>query len=91
MNDAADRSSSGRDLGRRPLQASPPDPVAPRHNGAARAPRRGSIRTAGIAAILVFLVLVGRFWHPVYGFTAFLQLDSSNDEVKIAAFKQFPV
>src|SRR5262249_14102408 len=37
------------------------------------------------------LWLVARFWHPVYGFTAFLQLDPSNDETKIAAFRDYPV
>ncbi|HKF44935.1 MAG TPA: hypothetical protein VKG01_17700 [Thermoanaerobaculia bacterium] len=49
------------------------------------------VSAAGIAAVALFLVLVARFWHPVYGFTAFLQLDSSNDETKIAAFKEMPV
>jgi hypothetical protein len=39
----------------------------------------------------VFLGLVARYWHPVYGFTSFLQLDSSNDAVKIAAFREQPV
>jgi hypothetical protein len=48
-------------------------------------------RLGGGAAVLVFLALAARCWHPVWGFTAFLQLDSSNDEVKIAAFKTYPV
>ena len=48
-------------------------------------------RAAGLVAVAVFLVLVARFWHPVYGFTSFLQLDSSNDRVKIAAFRERPV
>ena len=39
----------------------------------------------------MFLALVARFWHPVYGFTSFLQLDSSNDDTKIAAFREYPV
>ena len=46
--------------------------------------------SAGVA-VVVFLALVARFWHPVWGFTSFLQLDASNDEVKIAAFKTLPV
>jgi len=41
--------------------------------------------------VLVFLFLVARFWHPVYGFTSFLQLDSSKDSTKIAAFRTMPV
>lgn len=49
------------------------------------------LRAGGVAAVVVFLALVARFWHPVWGFTAFLQLSSSNDQVKIAAFKTFPV
>ena len=54
-------------------------------------PRRWLVAASGLAAVALFLVLVARFWHPVYGFTAFLQLDSSNDETKIAAFKETPV
>lgn len=49
------------------------------------------IRGAAVAAIACFLILVGRFWHPVYGFTAFFQLDAANDELKIAAFRELPV
>src|SRR5471032_708316 len=49
------------------------------------------LRASAAIAVLVFLVFVARFWHPVWGFTAFLQLDASNDEVKIAAFKTLPV
>ena len=52
---------------------------------------RWPVRAAGLAAVLLFLWLVARFWHPVYGFTAFLQLDSSNDDTKIAAFREMPV
>lgn len=53
--------------------------------------RRRLARAGGAGAVLLFLGLVARFWHPVYGFTAFLQLDSSNDETKIAAFREMPV
>jgi hypothetical protein len=49
------------------------------------------IRAAAAAAVVAFLVFVANFWHPVWGFTAFLQLDSSNDQSKIAAFKAQPV
>jgi hypothetical protein len=54
-------------------------------------PARWIIRLAGIAAVALFLVLVGRFWHPVYGFTAFFQLDAPNDNLKITAFRELPV
>jgi hypothetical protein len=46
---------------------------------------------AGITAFVVFAVLLARFWHPVYGFTALYQLDAPNDERKIAAFRELPV
>ena len=49
------------------------------------------VRAAGVAAVLAFLWIVARFWHPVYGFTAFLQLDASNENTKIAAFRAIPV
>ncbi len=52
---------------------------------------RWLIRAAAAAAVAVFLAFVAEFWHPVWGFTAFLQLDSSNDPVKIDAFKTQPV
>ena len=52
---------------------------------------RWPVRAAGLAAVLLFLGLVARFWHPVYGFTRFLQLDSSNDNIKIEAFRAMPV
>ncbi|MEO7414268.1 MAG: hypothetical protein ABIZ81_13015 [Opitutaceae bacterium] len=49
------------------------------------------VRAAGWALIAVFLVFVARFWHPVFRLTSLLQLDSSNDELKIQAFKDLPV
>ena len=53
--------------------------------------RRWPVRALGLITVAVFLGMVARFWHPVYGFTSFLQLDSSNDTVKIAAFRELPV
>ncbi|MSU23367.1 MAG: hypothetical protein EXS32_06025 [Opitutus sp.] len=53
--------------------------------------RRWAGRAAGLAAVLGFLTLIGRFWHPVYGFTALIQLDAPNDNLKIAAFREWPV
>ena len=49
------------------------------------------IRGAALAALAVFLVLVARFWHPVYGFTALVQLDAANDNLKLNAFREQPV
>jgi hypothetical protein len=49
------------------------------------------LRIAAAAAVLVFLGLILRYWHPVYGFTAFIQLDHSYDNLKIAEFRQEPV
>src|SRR5580698_8804035 len=45
----------------------------------------------GFAAVAVFLGLVLRFWHPVYGFTEFLQLDDANENLKIAAWRELPI
>lgn len=55
------------------------------------APASRAIRLAGGLVVLGFLALVARFRHPVYGFTAFFQLDASNDEVKLAVFHEYPV
>ncbi len=46
---------------------------------------------AGGFSVLVFLALIARFWHPVYGFTAFFQLDATNDDLKLAALRELPV
>lgn len=56
-----------------------------------RRPRATVLALSGAAAVAVFLGLVLRFWHPVYGFTSLLQLDASNDSLKISAFRENPV
>ncbi len=43
-------------------------------------------RLAALAVVLLFAGLMARLWHPAYGFTAFLQLNAANDDLKIAAF-----
>jgi len=53
--------------------------------------RENRWRIAGGAAAVLFAVLVLRFWHPVYGFTRFLQLDAENDGTKIQAFRDQPI
>lgn len=55
------------------------------------APAPWPVRAAGLLAVAVFLALIARFWHPVYGLTAFFQLDGANDDLKIAAFRTLPV
>jgi len=54
-------------------------------------PRRHLVRAGAVAGVVLFLWLMLRFWHPIYGFTAFLQLNSGQDAVKIAAFREYPV
>lgn len=49
------------------------------------------VRLAALLLVGGFLALVARFWHPVYGFTRFIQLDSSNDELKLEALRTHPV
>lgn len=46
---------------------------------------------AALVVAAAFLALVARFYHPVYGFTAFYQLDAPNDDLKIRAFRELPV
>jgi hypothetical protein len=46
---------------------------------------------AALAAVALFVALIARFWHPVYGFTSLIQLDAPNDELKITAFRELPV
>ncbi|MES2697081.1 MAG: hypothetical protein V4773_26690, partial [Verrucomicrobiota bacterium] len=52
---------------------------------------KGRWPLAGLVGIAVFLALVARFWHPIYGFTVFYQLAAPNDELKITAFRELPV
>ena len=52
---------------------------------------RWLLRAAAWAAVALFLGLIARFWHPVYGFTSLIQLDAPNDDLKIAAFRELPV
>src|SRR5687767_607172 len=46
---------------------------------------------AGFFTVALFLALIARFHHPVYGFTVFYQLDAPNDDLKISAFRELPV
>lgn len=49
------------------------------------------IRAAGWLAVAVFLALVARYYHPVYRFTALIQLDGASDPYKTAVFHELPV
>jgi hypothetical protein len=53
--------------------------------------RRRAVRAAGIAAVAFFLMLVARFWHPTYGFTSFIQLDTGSAERMIPALRDLPI
>jgi hypothetical protein len=46
---------------------------------------------AAALAVMVFLWVIARCWHPVYGFTAFLQFDEAHQSTAIAAFRDYPV
>lgn len=39
------------------------------------------------AVLIAFVWLVARFWHPAYGFTKFIQADSSDEAVAIHEFR----
>lgn len=46
---------------------------------------------AGLALVAAFAVLAGRFWHPHYGFTRFLQVDEADHRAGVAALRAHPV
>ncbi len=41
--------------------------------------------------LVFFLWLAGRFWHPYYGFTRFLQLDQSDAAVMLPELRDAPI
>lgn len=51
----------------------------------------GGILAAGLLAVATFGVLAGRFWHPFYGFTKFVQLDEYDARVGIHEVRENPV
>ncbi len=53
--------------------------------------RRWLWPTAGLVAIAVFAGLAGRFWHPYYGFTKFVQLDEADARSGIPEIRRHPV
>jgi hypothetical protein len=49
------------------------------------------VHSAAAIGVVLFLWSVARFWHPVYGFTAFLQFDEAHEATAVAAFREHPV
>lgn len=48
-------------------------------------------RLARAGLLLFFVWLAGRFWHPYYGFTRFVQLDESDAAVMLPELRGAPV
>jgi hypothetical protein len=53
--------------------------------------RRWRWTIAGVAAVMAFAILAGRFWHPYYGFTKFVQLDEPDARNGIPEIRAHPV
>jgi hypothetical protein len=53
--------------------------------------RRWRWSAAGFAVVAAFAVLAGRFWHPHYGFTRFVQLDEADYRTGIPEIREHPV
>ncbi len=61
--------------------------IPPAHLSSARFVWLGCI----VLLVAGFLALVLRFYHPVYGFTAFFQLDESNETIMLHELRERPV
>ena len=53
--------------------------------------RRWQWHAAGLVVVVAFAVLAGRFWHPFYGFTRFVQLDEADARNGIHEIREHPV
>ncbi|MBI5692744.1 MAG: hypothetical protein HZC55_21920 [Verrucomicrobia bacterium] len=52
---------------------------------------RWRLPAAGLALVAFWAVLAGRFWHPYYGFTRFVQLDEADHRNGIREVREHPV
>lgn len=52
---------------------------------------RWRLGAAGLAFVVGFAVLAGRFWHPHYGFTRFIQLDEADRRDGIHELCEYPI
>ncbi len=53
--------------------------------------RRWRWAAAALVAVVAFAVLAGRFWHPHYGFTKFVQLDEADARSGVPEIRAHPV
>ncbi len=49
------------------------------------------IALAGALAVAAFALLAGRFWHPYFGFTKFIQIDQADAAIAIREVRERPV
>jgi hypothetical protein len=49
------------------------------------------LHLAAVVAVGCFAVLVGRFWHPAFGFTKFLQIDETDRVAGIHELRENPI
>ena len=52
---------------------------------------RRALLAAAALAVIAFALLAGRFWHPYYGFTKFVQLDAADARSGIPEIREHPV
>ncbi len=48
-------------------------------------------RWLAVGIVAIFLILIARHWHPIYHFTAFLQMSEEHAQPRIAAIRDLPI